>query len=776
MPAKADASPHATDAADLLFEIGCEEIPARMLTRALVDLPALVEARLTAARLTHGGVRALGTPRRLAVIVKQLADRQPDLREEVVGPPAGAAFAADGSLTKAGQGFAAKNAVEPGALVKREVAGKKGLYVIAIRSVVGQPTRSLLPALLTELARALPWPKSQRWGWGDTTFVRPVHWLVALFGGEVVPLSWAGVASGRHSRGHRFLANAPVEIAAADGYSDALRAAHVVVDPEVRRELVRAELARLETETGLRVRPDEGLLAEVIHLGEWPVGVSGTFDPSFLEVPEEIIVTAMRTHQRYFAMEDATGRLAPRFATLMATIVKDPAVVQRGNESVLASRLSDAKFFVHQDRAQIVAHGHSTSSRSVTTGNVGDPDRVDSQDKAPTTGSSHSTLSGSTGAATGTVGDPGPFGAWLAKLEHVVFQAKLGVKANTIGHKMRRLTELTQQLAGQTSCSIADAIRAARYCKADLASSAVGEFPELQGVMGKHYAKDANLPDAVAVAIEEHYWPKGHDAALPTTCEGALVAIADRIDTLVGCFAAGLAPSGSADPFGLRRAAIGVLAILLDRGPGGARYAANAGWPLRTDELIDSASGAYGDTLATQAAREPLREFFRTRLRGLLIDDGLAAQDVDVVLGVNADDPCDARLRARAVAVVPQAAREVFKRIANILDDARAKQHLMSGAVKPALFVSSDGAEARLWRAFTERTARLQSALDAHQYRDSFAVLAELGPDVAAFFDRGGVMVMDPDPVLRENRLSLLQQIYEPFARIADFRLLGGAA
>jgi glycyl-tRNA synthetase beta chain len=707
--------------ADLLFEIGCEEIPAKMLARALVELPALVEARLTGARLPHGGVRVLGTPRRLTVITKQLADRQPDLNEEVVGPPASAAFAADGSLTKAGQGFAAKNGVDPAALARREVAGKKGLYVVAVRSVVGQATRELLPELLADVARSIAWPKSQRWGWGETTFVRPVQWLVALFGGEVVPLSWAGITSGRHSRGHRFLAGGPVEIATADTYVEVLRAAHVVVDPEVRRDLVRAELARLEHETGLRVRPDEALLDEVIHLGEYPVGVSGTFDPSFLEVPEEIIVTAMRTHQRYFAMEHEDGRLANRFATLMATIVKDPVVVQHGNEKVIASRLADAKFFFAEDRKK-------------------------------------------------------SFEQWNEKLASVVFQAKLGDKAKTIGQKLRRIEAVVGALGQRVTCNRDVALRAAHLCKADLGSSVVGEFPELQGVMGKHYARLADFPDGVAVAIEEHYFPKGQGGALPSTVEGALVAIADRIDTLVGCFAAGLAPSGSADPFGLRRAAIGVLAILLDRGTGGARFAAGTGWPLGTDALIEVASRAYGDTLATDAARAPLREFLRTRLRGLLVDDGLAAQDVDVVLGASADDPCDARLRARAVAVVPQAAREVFKRIANILDDAKAKQHLISGEVKPGLFVAGDGAEARLWNAFTGRQDRLQRALEHHQYRDSFALLAELGPDVAAFFDRGGVMVMDPDPVLRENRLSLLQRIYEPFARVADFRLLGGAA
>jgi glycyl-tRNA synthetase beta chain len=444
----------------------------------------------------------------------------------------------------------------------------------------------------------------------------------------------------------------------------------------------------------------------------------------------------MRNHQRYFAMETKDGRLANRFATMMATIVKDPALVAKGNETVLAARLSDARFFFTEDRKK-------------------------------------------------------SFEQWIEKLDAVVFQAKLGDE-KTIGAKIARIEALVGALAKRVACDHGVASQAAHIAKADLASLVVGEFPELQGVMGKHYARLAGFPAGVGTAIEEHYWPKGQGGAAPSTVEGALVALADRIDSLVGSFAAGLAPSGSADPFGLRRAAIGILAILLDRGPGGTHFV-DGGWPVRIDELIDMsialfetrARGKPVDVAATQprapaldaaAAREPLREFFKTRLRGLLVDAGLDAQDVEVVLGAGADDPCDARIRARDVAVVPRAAREVFKRIANILDDARAKQYMISGEVKPARFVSADGAEARLWKAFSTRQPRLKQALSEKRYRDSFVVLAEIGPDVAAFFDKGGVMVMDPDPELRENRLSLLQQIHEPFARIADFRLLGVSA
>ncbi len=272
--------------ADLLFEIGCEEVPAKMLAKALADLPAAVAARLAEQRLAHGAVRALGTPRRIAVIVKQLADRQPDVVEEVVGPPVSAAFGPDGAPTKAGQGFAAKAGVDPAQLGKQEVPGKKGLYAVATRNIAGRATRDLLPGLLAELAAAIPWPKSQRWGWGMTAFVRPVQWLVALYGGEVVPVAWAGLTAGRATRGHRFLSRGELELAAPGDYVEALRARNVVVDPDARRELVRAELARLEQETGLRVRPDDKLLEEVIHLGEYPVGLCGAFDPSYLEVPE----------------------------------------------------------------------------------------------------------------------------------------------------------------------------------------------------------------------------------------------------------------------------------------------------------------------------------------------------------------------------------------------------------------------------------------------------------------------------------------------------------
>jgi glycyl-tRNA synthetase beta chain len=696
---------------DLLFEIGCEEIPAKMLARQLVELPKLVEDRLTAARLTHDGMRSLGTPRRLAVIVKQLADRQPDLNEEVVGPPVSAAFAPDGSVTKAGQGFAAKNGVDPASLAKKEIAGKKGQYAVAMRSVVGQDTRGLLPALLADVAKSIAWPKSQRWGWTDTTFVRPVQWLVALFGGEVVQVAWAGQTAGRTSRGHRFLSPGSVEIASADRYAEALRAAHVIVEPDARLAVVRAELARLERETGLKVRPDEALLAEVIHLGEYPVGVCGQFDPSFLEVPEEIIVTAMRTHQRYFAMEDASGKLVNRFATMMATIVKDPAVVQRGNEYVIAARLSDAKFFFAEDRRK-------------------------------------------------------SFEAWNAKLDAVVFQAKLGEAAKTVGCKILRIQHIATALAQAVGADVGTIATAAKFCKSDLASSAVGEFPELQGVMGRHYAKHFGYDDAVAIAIDEHWWPKGQGGALPTTPAGAIIALADRMDTLVGCFAAGLAPSGSADPFGLRRAAIGIWQILLARPE----------WSQLFPVLFDTTRTTLADHNVALKDTTVIDKFLRARLHGIFVDHGIAAQDADAALAQSFADPIDARARATAIAKIPKEAREVFKRVANILDDANAKNFEPAAAIDPSLFAADNTVEQKLHAAVQAAQAREVEPRKRRDYPAVFESLVALQPAVAAFFDKGGVMVMDKDPKLRDNRLALLDWLISPYMAIADFRLLGGAA
>ena len=696
---------------DLLLELGTEEIPAKFLARALDELPKLAAARLAEARLACAGVRAMGTPRRIALEVRELAERQPDLRERVVGPPASAAFDASGKPTKAALGFAQKNGVDPATLEKAPVEGKKGEYVVATRHVAGRDAAEVLPPLLAGLIDAIPWPKSMRWHWGEAAFVRPVHWLVCLLGDRVLPLAWGGLSADRTSRGHRFLAPGPVEIASAGAYAEALRRAFVIVDVEARRDTIVAELRRVEGATGLRARQDAALLAEVTNLVEYPVAVAGGFDPAYLEVPEEVIVTAMRTHQRYFALESGDGALAPRFVTIAGTITRDEQVVSAGNERVLAARLSDAQFFFREDRKRSLEEHAAT-------------------------------------------------------LDSVVFQARLG----TVGAKIARIAAIAGGIAvDHLGIDPGEVERAARLAKADLATGVVGEFPELQGVMGSHYARLAGEPEAVWRAIADHYRPRGASDAPPETLVGAVVGIADRIDTIVGCFAVDLEPTGSADPFGLRRAAIGILATLLDRG---------AALPVRVDALIARAAhhlraGGPAGTPGIDVTETDLgevREFFRGRLRGMLVDEGVAAQDVDAALGAGWDDPVDARARARDLAVVPREAREVFKRIANILDDAAAKGIEGAARPDPARFVAD--VERKLHGAAEAALGRLDALIAAHEYRRVFATLVELQPFVAAFFDRGGVMVMDPDPALRDNRLGLLRWILAPFARVADFRML----
>ncbi len=684
---------------ELLVELGTEEIPAAFCRRALAALEDLAVERLAAARLAHGAVTVLGTPRRLVLAVANLADRQPDLREDVVGPPTRAAYDADGNPTKAALGFAAKNGVDVADLRREEVPGKKGEYVVCTRSEQGAPTRDVLRTLLADLLRDIPWQKQMRWHWGEDAFARPVHWLVALYGGEVLPVTFLGATAGRVTRGHRFLAPGPIVLEGdVVAYQRALRKAFVIVAPDERRQAIEGELARIESETGAKVRPDPALVDEVAFLVEYPVGICGDFDEGYLDVPEEVVVSAMRSHQRYFAMSGPDGSLMNRFATIAGTVTKDTSVVKRGNERVLAARLADARFFFREDQ-----------QRSLDD--------------------------------------------WATRLDGVVFQSKLG----SIGAKVARVRGLAETLGAEHGASHVG--RAAALCKADLVTHMVGEFPELQGIMGARYAALANEPGPVCAAIEEHYQPKGSQDALPASVDGAVLAVADRIDTIVGCFAAGLAPTGSADPYALRRASLGVLSILLERG-----------WHTRLGDLVDRAAEAYAGTIeVTARTRAEVLAFLRVRLRGMLVDGrSLPADCVDAALAVGCEDVPDAAMRADAVAALRERAdfeplAVAFKRVANILKGASS-----SGAPDASAF--REDAERELWRAFDAARARVDQHLADNEYGRALDALAQLGPTVDAFFDV--VLVMDEDAAVRANRLALLSTINTTFTRIADFRQL----
>jgi glycyl-tRNA synthetase beta chain len=676
---------------ELLFEIGCEEIPAGYLAQALPELERRGRQELGSAKLIEEGapLGVLGTPRRLALVAREVRGRQPDVDETLVGPPTSAG-------SKAKDGFARKYGLLADDIAEEDT--DKGRRFVAKRHITGQDARAILPELLARLITEISWPKSMRWGAHPETFVRPLHWILAILGGEVVPVTFAGVRSGRSTRGHRFLARAPFEVASVDDWQKGLRSRFVVVDPAERRQLVEAEIARLERETELSVRPDPALVAEVTNLVEYPVGVSGSFDPAFLEVPEPVVVSAMRGHQRYFAMMGRGGKITNRFLTIAGTVVKDAKTVAHGNERVLRARLSDARFFFDEDRKV-------------------------------------------------------PLEARAEKLSGIVWVKQLG----TMAEKAFRVTALAKQWAPKVGAAVEVAERAARLCKADLLTHLVGEFPDLQGTIGSAYARAAGESAEVADAIAEHYQPRGaQDKPAPSTV-GALLAIVDRVDTLVGCFGVGLEPTGSADPYGLRRAAIGILSTLLAQQ-----------WHLSLRELCESAAAHYQLKLPEIAKTGPgVAAFLKVRLRGLLAEDA-PADVVDAVLEADADDPVDARARARALgALRPQPDFEplgvAIKRVGNILKGQRDV-----GAVDSALF--ADPAERELHRVAGELGRDAQAAFGQRDYGQALRVLSGFKAPVDAFFDQ--VFVMAEDPKVRQNRLALLGEINHLFLRIADFQKL----
>lgn len=689
--------------AELVVELGCEEIPAGFLADALASLEGELPARLADARLAAESTTILGTPRRICLAAKGIPERQPDLAEKVVGPPARVAFDKEGQPTKAAVGFAARNGVDVSELGREEVEGKKGEYVVCTRREAGKSARDVLPAVLAQLFADIPWKKSMRWD--SHRFVRPVHWLVALLDGEVLALEAFGVRAGRETFGHRFLAPEAIALdGSISGYIAALEKAHVTVDPAARRKGVEAELRRVEGELGGRVRQDNALIDEVANLCEQPTAVWGEFSPAYLEVPAAVVVSAMRSHQRYFAVEDGSGKLLSRFVTIAGTKVRDPSVVRGGNERVLAARLADAQFFFREDQKQ-------------------------------------------------------PLEAWAEKLAGVVFQSKLG----TIADKVERIAAVAEKLAHAIDVDPALCVRAAHLAKADLVTHMVGEFPELQGVVGRRYAELSGEKPEVAIAIEEHYQPRGADDGLPGSEVGAVVAIADRIDTLVGGFAVGLAPSGSADPYGLRRAALGVLAIALER---------NLSVPMST--LCGWARDSLSSINVTDHHIAAVQEFITARLRGVLIEgNDLPADCVDAALAAGSDDVPDARARAEALADLRkrpdfEPLAVAFKRVANILKGAAPE----TGGPDPERF--SESGERALWSAYGDIEGRAQELLDSRDYDGALATLAELRAPVDQFFD--AVLVMDKDPKVRENRLALLSRINRTFTRIADFRQLAVVA
>ncbi|MEW6078912.1 MAG: glycine--tRNA ligase subunit beta [Thermodesulfobacteriota bacterium] len=688
-----------------LFEIGTEEIPAGYIDPALDMLSSLCREKLTAARIDHGQVSLFGTPRRLTVMIRDVAVKQTDVSETLTGPPVKAGIDASGNFTIPAHKFAEKAGVPVTAL--KTVSTDKGEYLAAHRLEKGRNTRDVLKEILPQILSAMVFPKNMKWGNQKELFARPVHSLLALMGKGLIKFSWAGVNSGRYSSGHPFMSSGRIKIDHPDQYAEKLLQDHVVADRQARKNIVLNEISRISSSLGGQVLPDSDLVDVVTNVVEFPVAASGRFDKKYLALPREVLVTAMRSHQKYFAVADSQNRLLPTFIVINNNQASDLTRVTRGHERVLRARLEDAMFFFEKDM------------RTPLT------DRIDS-------------------------------------LKRVLFQARLG----SLHDKTERLKSLTQALTGMLMITDdalrSDLGRAAQLCKADLVTQMVIEFPKLQGTMGRVYALAGGENKIVAQAIEEHYQPAFSGAALPESPCGSLLAVVDKVDTICGCFAVGLIPSGASDPYALRRQGIGMIQILLSRN-----------MPVSLSELITAAMRPYGAVEGAQpseAAAEAVIAFLRGRMSQLLVDEGVPRDVVNAVLNASADRIPDVWNRARALFAMKSSPdfeplAVAFKRVANIIKKTDVK-HV--GPVKEALFQHES--ETRLYTACRDTAGKVSSLLSQGLYDQALLEMAAVRPPVDRFFD--DVLVMAEDPGLRNNRLALLLQVAGLFSGFADFSVI----
>jgi glycyl-tRNA synthetase beta chain len=686
---------------ELVFEIGVEEIPSAPLYAATTQLASLAAAALKDARLEYADLRVMGAPRRLVLIVDGLAERQDDLDVRVKGPSVRAAFGADGEPTPAAIGFARGKGIDVADLERGDEAG--GEYVYAHLRGAGLPAEEVLPDLLSRLAGAIEWPKSQRWGSGSARFIRPVRWLLALLDTDVVPVTFAGLTAGRLTYGHRFLSEGAIEVPSAADLPIAHERGKVVTDAEARARFIREGIDAAAAQEGLVPVVPEKVFAEVVNLVEYPTVAVARFDGAFLRVPREVLETAMESHQRYFPLQDAAGGLSNAFVVVHNGDPDRTEAILRGHERVIRARLADAAFFYDEDLACGM--------------------------------------------------EP-----WVERLSTAVFQEKLG----TLAAKVARVEALTGTLADMHAAGpgeTAAAVRSAHLCKADLVSHVIVEFPSLQGVMGRYYALASGEEPAVAGAILEHYLPRFAGDALPSSVPGLLVSAADKLDTICGIFALGQAPTGSADPYALRRAAIGVLAMVLDAGLG-----------LRLGEAVAAALAGYDGVVPfdREAVGASVAAFLAGRLEIMLRDRGFAYDTVDAVLAVAGDDPADAfaRVRALDVARATEGMADLaiaFARARNLADVSAGGDYDRSlmGASESALADAIEAAE-----------ARVGSAVAGADYEGALALLAALRAPIDAFFT--DVLIMDADERLRTMRLALLNRFTALFEGVADFSRLAG--
>ncbi len=682
----------------LAFEIGVEEIPAFDLDSANKQLEKMVPAAFADARIPYDSIEIHSSPRRLIVMAYGVAYATEALVEEYKGPAAKIAFDADGNPTKAAIGFARGKGLSPENLERREVNGTE--YVFATKNIPATPVADLLPDVLAGFITAIKWPRSCRWAAYREYFVRPVRWIVAMLDDVVLPVSFAGAESSNFTMGHRVLAPGKHTVDTAENLLDVIRAAYVIPTQAERERIIREGVAAIEAETGFTADLPAKTLLEVVNLSEYPQPLVSTFDEEFLQVPEEIIVDAMLMHQRYFPLYDAAGKLTNKFVIVSNGNPECAATIIDGNERVVRARLDDAKFFYEED----LKH---------------------------------------------------PLESYIEKLDKVVFQESLG----TVRQKAERLEKLACALSADAQLDAADAAdakRAARLCKADLVTNAVIEFTSVQGVMGSYYAAASGETPQVAQAIGQHYQPRFAGDALPDTTVGKLVALADKLDTICGLFAVGQGPTGSSDPFALRRSAIGIVNML------------EAGLPISLAAAIDESLASFaaqGVAFDAAAVRAEVVDFFVTRTKVMLRDAGVNADTIDAVLAAGVEEPAVISQRAHALEDARANDAETFDNLATAY--ARA-----NNLRKPELGEDVDDAlltdpERALAGAVATAEQAVAAALESDDFAAALSQLAALRAPIDGFF--ADVMVMDEDAALRDNRLRLLNRFVAVFANVADF-------
>ncbi|MGD9045027.1 MAG: glycine--tRNA ligase subunit beta [Desulfobacterales bacterium] len=698
----------------LLLEIGTEEIPAGYIDPALTALASTLRKKMTEARIEHGPAKVFGSPRRLAVRVENVAAKQLPLKTELTGPPVKVGFDESGKPTMAAKKFAEKAGVKIDKLGVKET--KKGAYLCAVKQERGQATQTLLKEILPEAILEIPFPKTMRWADLDIIFARPIHSCLALLGSRVVQFKVGNIRAGRITHGHYFMQPGKIKIDSADDYLHRLKAAQVIADLSERRKAVEREITAAAKKAGGSILPDEELVDIVNNLVEYPVAVAGEFDKEFLKLPDEVLITAMREHQKYFAVVNKSRKLLPYFIAVNNTQARDMKLVATGHERVLRARLADAQFFYRGDL------------------DISNDERVE-------------------------------------KLKGVLFQAKLG----TMYEKIQRVSKIGKFIAKAVDVGLdsgkqekelkTQVARAAKLCKADLVSQVVGEFPKLQGVMGRVYAEIAGELSTVSAAVEEHYRPTYSGGPLPDTIVGSVLSIADKIDSICGCFSAGLIPTGASDPYALRRQGIGIIQIMNEKG-----------FSFSLRKLIRKSLQQFDlkDSGELSALTQKVYTFLQNRIIQLLADQGYAKDAIAAVVEVSIDNVPNIWSRLEALESLKakpdfEPLAVAFKRVGNIIKKSgELEERGRPGEVQENLFEHES--ESALLAAFKKVEERVVDAMEKGLFEKALLDIATLRGPVDAFFD--GVMVLAEDTNVRRNRLALLEHIAALFGKFADFSKL----